>query len=164
VPGAENIVDSAALCRSSCAAEPRCSAWVWCWREGGCDDGHEWDPRGRPFRSCTLYALPAGRPLAERDRGPQFSSFSQGFMPGAQSSSSGPGLQQQMRSYVAWSGILAMTGCAAASVADSTLSHTVFVSCHRSSLTCKYMYACRHGCVGSTEQHKLQPTSRRRSC
>ena len=86
--GCDNIVDSAALCRASCAAAPRCSAWVWCWREGGCDDGHEWDPRGRPFQSCTLYALPAGRPLAEHGRGSQFSSFSQGFMLGAWQDSS----------------------------------------------------------------------------
>jgi len=91
VPGSENIVESAALCRASCAAERRCSAWVWCWREGGCDDGHEWDPRGRPFRSCALYELPAGRPLAEHGRGPQFSSFSQGFMPGAWLCPSGAG-------------------------------------------------------------------------
>ena len=62
---------------------PRCSAWIWCWREGGCDDGRDWDRRGQPYRSCALYALPPGRPLAESERGPQFSSFSQGFLPGA---------------------------------------------------------------------------------
>jgi hypothetical protein len=83
VPGSENVVDSAALCRASCSAVPRCSAWVWCWRDDGCDDGRDWDPRGRPFGSCALYALPLGRPLAESERGPQFSSFSQGFLTGA---------------------------------------------------------------------------------
>ena len=83
MPGSENVVDSAALCRASCSAVPRCSAWIWCWREDGCDDGRDWDPRGWPYGSCALYALPPGRPLAESDRGPQFSSFSQGFLTGA---------------------------------------------------------------------------------
>lgn len=39
VEGRKHLKHSAAACRTSCALSPRCTAWVWCARAGGCDDG-----------------------------------------------------------------------------------------------------------------------------
>ncbi len=39
VPGRENLQPDAAACRASCAEDPGCTAWLWCARPGGCDDG-----------------------------------------------------------------------------------------------------------------------------
>ena len=38
-PGRANLQADAAACRAACAGDARCTAWLWCARPGGCDDG-----------------------------------------------------------------------------------------------------------------------------
>lgn len=39
LPGKENRLPSLEACRAACLAEAACTAWLYCWRPGGCDDG-----------------------------------------------------------------------------------------------------------------------------
>ncbi len=64
VDGRKNVQSSAAGCRAACAVNARCTAWVWCARAGGCDDGKasSWPLTsvllpGAPVREC---ATPSG--------------------------------------------------------------------------------------------------------
>jgi hypothetical protein len=41
-PGRANLRPDAAACRAACAEDARCTAWLWCARPGGCDDGQVW--------------------------------------------------------------------------------------------------------------------------
>ena len=47
---------------------------------GACDDGTDTASGAHLSRGCELYRVPGDVPLAPRDRGPRFSSFSSGFM------------------------------------------------------------------------------------
>lgn len=39
LPGKNNKQSGLEACRASCLAEAACTAWLYCWRPGGCDDG-----------------------------------------------------------------------------------------------------------------------------
>eukprot|EP00208_Stichococcus_sp_RCC1054_P005833 CAMPEP_0206142774 /NCGR_PEP_ID=MMETSP1473-20131121/18136_1 /ASSEMBLY_ACC=CAM_ASM_001109 /TAXON_ID=1461547 /ORGANISM="Stichococcus sp, Strain RCC1054" /LENGTH=1052 /DNA_ID=CAMNT_0053537897 /DNA_START=385 /DNA_END=3544 /DNA_ORIENTATION=+ len=80
VEGRKHLKHSAAACRTACAVSPRCTAWVWCARAGGCDDGKALVPKVWPMGACALLDAPPWAPLQEGSRGPLFSSFSMGFM------------------------------------------------------------------------------------
>ena len=41
---------STAACRHSCRAAKDCNAWIYCWRPGGCDDGHEYHQEWYPYQ------------------------------------------------------------------------------------------------------------------
>lgn len=81
LPGAFNIKASAADCRKQCQRTHGCNAWMFCWRSGGCDDGHAYRPDWYPYRACELFSMPHNLPLDLQGKGPLFSSASHGFLP-----------------------------------------------------------------------------------
>ena len=57
-PGRANLRADAAACRAACAEDARCTAWLWCARPGGCDDGQVWSSGRAP---CGYLVHPSTR-------------------------------------------------------------------------------------------------------